>query len=561
MGISSAGIGSGLDVNGIVTSLMGIEQKPLTAVTKQKTSYQSQISAYGTLKSGLSTFQTAVSALSSASKFNAQNVTSSNASVFTATSNGSATLGDYAVTVSQLAKSQKLSFAGTANVADTVGTGTLTISFGTYNPLTATAPITPNSFTPNAAKTDINITIDSTNNTLAGVRDAINAANSSVSATIVNDGTANHLVITSKDTGEVNSLKISVTDTDGNDTDAAGLSQLAYDPTASAGSGKNMTQMQAAKNAILDIDGIAVIKASNTITDAISGVTLNLLATSAGVSANLGVASNKDKVKESVTAFIDAYNKLDASLRSLTKYDESGKNSGVLLGDSTTRSVISQLKAVMTKTVGSGGALTSLSQIGVSFQRDGKLALDASKLDAAIASNFNDIAGLFATTTKVSDPQISFISSTKKTQSGIYAINVTGLAPAAGTINGVAATSTGSNLLGAAGDASEGLNIKVTSGALGARGTVNFSIGYAAQLDSVITNLLGETGILASRTEGINTSIKRLDKQAESITARLTSIEARYRAQFTKLDTLMSSLSTTSSFLTQQIASFNANNN
>lgn len=559
MGISSAGLGSGLDVNGIVTSLMGIEQKPLTAVTKQKTSYQSQISAYGTLKSGLSTFQTAVSALSSASKFNAQNVTSGNASVFTATSNGSATLGDYAVTVSQLAKSQKLSFAGTANIADTVGTGTLTISFGTYNPLTATAPITPNSFTPNAAKTDISITIDSTNNTLAGVRDAINAANSSVSATIVNDGTANYLVITSKDTGEVNSLKISVADTDGDDTNAAGLSQLAYDPTASAGSGKNMTQMQAAKNAILDIDGIVVVKASNTISDAISGVTLNLLATSAGVSANLGVASNKDKVKESVTAFIDAYNKLDSSLRSLTKYDESGKNSGVLLGDATTRSVISQLKAVMTKTVSSGGALTSLSQIGVSFQRDGKLALDATKLDAAVATNFGDIASLFATTAKVSDPQVSFVSSTKKTQSGIYAINVTGLAPTAGTINGVAANGTGSNLLGAAGDASEGLNIKVTSGALGARGTVNFSIGYAAQLDSVITNLLGETGILASRTDGINTSIKRLDKQAESITARLTSIEARYRAQFTRLDTLMSSMSTTSSFLTQQIASINAN--
>ncbi|MDO9393858.1 MAG: flagellar filament capping protein FliD [Methylotenera sp.] len=559
MGISSAGLGSGLDVNGIVTSLMGIEQKPLTAVTKQKTSYQSQISAYGTLKSGLSTFQTAVSALSSASKFNAQNVTSGNASVFTATSNGSATLGDYAVTVSQLAKSQKLSFAGTANIADTVGTGTLTISFGTYNPLTATAPITPNSFTPNAAKTDISITIDSTNNTLAGVRDAINAANSSVSATIVNDGTANYLVITSKDTGEVNSLKISVADTDGDDTNAAGLSQLAYDPTASAGGGKNMTQMQAAKNAILDIDGIAVVKASNTITDAISGVTLNLLATSAGVSTNLGVASNKDKVKESVTAFIDAYNKLDTSLRSLTKYDESGKNSGVLLGDATTRSVISQLKAVMTKTVNSGGALTSLSQIGVSFQRDGKLALDATKLDAAVATNFGDIASLFATTAKVSDPQVSFVSSTKKTQSGIYAINVTGLAPTAGTINGVAANGTGSNLLGAAGDASEGLNLKVTTGALGARGTVNFSIGYAAQLDSVITNLLGETGILASRTDGINTSIKRLDKQAESITARLTSIEARYRAQFTRLDTLMSSMSTTSSFLTQQIASINAN--
>ncbi|MEQ1766357.1 MAG: flagellar filament capping protein FliD, partial [Methylotenera sp.] len=544
MSISSAGLGSGLDVNGIVTSLMAIEQKPLTAVTKQKTEYQSEISAYGTLKSGLSTFQTAVSALSSAAKFNAQTVTSGSPTVFTATSDGSATLGSYAVNVSQLAKSQKLAISGFTNTTDVVGTGTLTISFGSY----ATVG---NTFTPNAAKTDLNLTIDSSNNTLAGVRDAINAANSSVSATIINDGTSNHLVITSKDTGEVNSLKIVVADSgDGNNTDTLGLSRLAYDPTAAAGSGKNLTQMQAAQNALLDIDGIAVVKASNTVTDAISGVTLNLLTTSGGTSANLGIASNKDKVKESITAFVDAYNKLDTTLRSLTKYDETGKASGALLGDATARSVINQLKSVMTKSITTGNGLTTLSQVGVSFQRDGKLALDATKLDAAVATNFSDIASLFATTAKSTDSQVTYLGSTSKTQAGTYAINVTGFAPTTGTINGVTATGSGTNLIGAVGDASEGLNVKVTSGALGARGTVNFSIGYAAQFDSLVTSLLSESGILASRTEGINSSIKRLDKQAESITVRLTAIEARYRAQFTKLDTLMSSMSTTSAFLT-----------
>lgn len=559
MGISSAGIGSGLQVDSIVSSLMAIEQKPLTAVTKQKTAYQSQISAYGTLKSSLSTFQAAVSALSSASKFNAQTVTSSNAAVFTATANGTAALGDNAITVSQLAKSQKLTFAGTANVADTVGTGTLNISFGTYNPPTAVAPIVPNTFTPNAAKTDVSITIDSSNNTLSGVRDAINASNSSVSATIVNDGTINHLVITSKDTGEVNTLKITTTDGDGNNTDNAGLSQLAYDPTAVAGSGKNMSQMQAAKNAHLNIDGIDVVKPSNTITDAIGGVTLNLLTTSAD-SVNLSVASNKEAVKTSVTAFVDAYNKLDTSLRSLTKYDPTGKSSGALLGDSTTRSVITKLKSVMTNAITSNGAFSTLSQVGVSFQASGQLALDATKLENAVASNFSDIASLFATSAKATDPQISYSASTNKTKAGTYALNVSSLSPLAGTINGVAATVIGGSLVGATGDASEGLTVKVNGGATGSRGTVNFSIGYAAQLDSVITNLLDTTGILASRTDGINSSISRLDKQADSITLRLTAIEARYRAQFTKLDTLMSSMTTTSTFLTQQIASYNANN-
>jgi flagellar hook-associated protein 2 len=564
MGISSAGIGSGLDVNGIVTSLMSIEQKPLTAVNKQKTDFQTKISAYGSLKSALSAFQTTVQGLSSQDKFNAQTVTSGDASVFTATANGSASLGNYAVIVNQLAKPQKLTLAGFANTTDTVGTGTLTISFGTFTPAVTTPP-TPSAFTPNAAKPDVSISIDSSNNTLSGVRDAINASNSSVSATIVNDGTSNHLVITSKDSGEVNTLKITVADNDGNHTDTSGLSQLAYDPTATAGSGKNMSELQAAKNAILDIDGITVVKASNTITDAISGVTLNLLTTSAGKSANLGVASNKDAVKTSVTSFIDAYNKLDTTLRNLTKYDPAGTSSGPLLGDVTTRSIISQIKSVMTKAVNSGGTLTSLNQIGVTFQTTGQLSLDSTKLDTAVASSFSDIAALFANSAKLSDPQISYSGSTSKTKAGTYAITVDGLGSstvnAAGSINAVAATGIGTSLVGAAGDASEGLAVKVAGGATGARGTITYSVGYASQLNTILTNLLSSSGTIAARTDGINTSISRLNKQADAISARLTTIEASYRAQYTKLDTLMSSMTATSTYLTQQITALNAKSN
>jgi flagellar hook-associated protein 2 len=563
MPISSAGIGSGLDVASIVASIMNVERQPLAAVARQKTDYQSQVSAYGTMKSTLSTFQTAVQALSSSAKFNAQTVTSGNPAVFTATANGSATLGDYAVTVSQLAKSQKLAMAGVTNTTDVIGTGTLTISFGTFTP-EVLVPTTPSTFTANAAKTDVVIAIGSSNNTLAGVRDAINASNSSVSATIVNDGTTNRLVITSKDTGEVNSLKISVADDDTNNVDALGLSQLAYDPQAVVGSGQNLTQMQAAKNAILDIDGIAVVKASNTITDAIEGVTINLLTTSNSLSVNLGLTTNQDKIKESVTAFVDGYNKLNDALRNLTKYDETGRASGALLGDATARSVINQIKSVMTKTITSGNTINSLSQIGVSFQRDGKLALDATKLATAVTTNFSDISTLFATSAKATDPLIAYSSSTSKTLAGVYAVEVsqlgTTLVNATGNINGVAATGAGFNLIGATGDASEGLSIKVNGGALGARGTINFTIGYAAQLDNIITKLLSDDGLLKARTDGMQSSITRLDKQTEALNVRLTAVEARYRAQFNKLDSLLSSMSSTSSFLTQQLASLNANN-
>jgi flagellar hook-associated protein 2 len=564
MALSSPGIGSGLDVNSIVAGLMNVERQPLNAVATKKTSYQAQVSAYGTLKSALSTFQTAVSALSTPAKFNAQTATSANPAVFTANATGKASIADYAVTVNQLAKQQKIATAGFTNITDTVGTGTLTISFGTLTP-EVVAPLTPapSTFTANTAKTDITIDINASNNTLAGVRDAINAANASVSATIVNDGTTNRLVITSKDTGEINSLKITVAENDMSNTDNVGLSKLAYDPTAAVGSGKNLELLQAAKNALLNIDGIAVVKPSNVVTDAIEGVTLNLLSTSNSLSVNLGVTTNQDKVKESVTAFVDAYNKLDTTLRSLTKYDETGKSSGALLGDSTARSITNQIKAVMTKSIAGAGNLSTLSQVGVSFQRDGKLALDSTKLTAAINTNFTDIAGLFANTGKASDPLITFSGSTSKTLAGTYAVNVSQLGTAdtnmMGSINGAEAIGSKTNLTGAKVNASEGLSIKVNGGSLGARGTVTFTVGYAAQLDTVINSLLSTDGLLSARTDGIKSSITRLDKQSERITGRLVSVEARLRAQYTRLDSTLSGMSKTSSFLTQQINALNAN--
>lgn len=550
MAISSAGLGSGLDVNSIVTGLMNVEKIPLNNIAKQKTAYQAEVSAYGTLKSALSAFQTSLAGLSSLSKFNAQTATSSNLTALTATANGSAGIGDYAINVTKLAASQKLSVGGFASTSDTVGTGTLTISFGTY---TATAPVPPTdpigTFVANPAKTDINIVIDGSNNTLTGVRDAINATNSSVSATIVNDGVSNNLVITSKDTGKVNSLKVT------------GLAAITYDPTLSAGN--TLAQIQAPENATLTVDGLSIVKSSNTISDVISGVTLNLLSTTASAF-NLSVTSDKSKVQESITSFVDAYNKLDTSLRSLTKYDETGKASGVLLGDSTARSVISQIRAVMNKTIANQSSFNSLSQVGVRFERSGQLSLNTTTLTNALSSNFSDIASVFAPTARATDAQVSFVSATSATKEGTYPVILTALGSgttnATGFINGVLATGSGYNLRGALGDDSEGLTVKIASGITGARGTVSFSLGYASQLDRVITNLLSDNGILASKTEGINNSIKRLDKQTDALNLRLTSIEARYREQFSRLDTLMSSMSTTSAFLTQQLAALAANN-
>ena len=327
MSISSPGIGSNLDVNSIVTGLMSTEQGPLNNVTKQKTAIQAKISAFGSLKSSLSSFQTAVANLATNEKFNAQAIKVSDSTVFSATANGKATNSDYAVKVNQLAQNQKLALAGFANKTDVVGSGTITINFGTYD-------ADGNSFAINPDKTAKTISIAAGGDTLQAVRDAINAADAGVTASIINDGSANgnRLVITSKDSGTANSLKISVADNDGNNVDGSGLSALAFDPTLTSGSGKNMSQLQAAKDALLNIDGIDVVKSKNVVTDAIDGVTLNLLRVSNTDPVNLNISTDSEAIKTSVNEFAKAYNNLDTTLRNLTKFDAaSSKATGLCL--------------------------------------------------------------------------------------------------------------------------------------------------------------------------------------------------------------------------------------
>ncbi|MBF4991611.1 flagellar filament capping protein FliD [Methylophilus sp. QUAN] len=554
--VSSTGA-SGLPIDSLVTAQMQAEQQPITDIKTKISSYNTKLSAYSTLKSGLSTFQTAVDKLATAAKFNAQSVTASDATSISATANGTAVLGNYSVSVTQLATSQKLASPAYSSATDIVGTGKLTISFGTY---TAANGGTPASFTANADKSDITIDITSSNNTLAGIRDAINAKNASVSASIVNDGTGNRLVITSKDTGEVNSLKISVADDDGNNTDTGGLSALAYDPLASS---NNMTQMTAAKNALLTVDGMSISKASNTVSDVIQGVTLTLK-TVTSASNTLSVGTDTDTIQSSVQSFVDAYNALNTSMRNLTKFVSAGSTSnGALLGDSTARNIMVKLKSMLSASSPTATTYKTLSDIGVSMGSDGSLSLDSTKLQKAITNNVGDVAKLFSPSATSTDPQVTFLGSKDDTASGTYAVNITQLGGngvnAIGTINGVTANTTGSVLTGVIGNGSYGLQLSVTGTATGSRGTVTFSKGLAGELSSLLDGWLDTDGALTTKTDGISSSIKDLNKKADDISAKLPAIEARYRAQYAKLDALLSSLQSTSSNLTSQLAAISAN--
>lgn len=663
--ISSPGIGSGLDVNSIVSQLMAVEQQPLTALNNKVASYQAQLSGYGQIQSALSQFQSAVQGLSSPAQFQSVTATLADSTVATASASAGVTPGSYALEVTSLAQAQKLVSAGQVSTNTAIGSGattTLTFDFGTISGGTFNnGTYTGASFTSNGAGSK-SITIDSSNNSLAGIRDAINSANMGVSATIVNDGSAapNRLVLTDNTTGISNSMKISVSG------DATISSLLSQDPANNTG--QTLTETVSAQNANFKLDGVAITKTSNTVTDAIQGVTLNLTKTNTGSPTSLTVAQDTGSVTNAVNAFVKAYNNITQTLTAATAYNPATKTAALFNGNASVSLMQNQIRNVLSAPIGGGSsAYTMLPQIGITFQKDGTLAVDSTKLQTALTSNFNDIAGLFAAVGKTSDSLVNYSSAGALTAPGAYSVNVTQLATqgnatasaaagltitsgvndtlqvlvdgvtanvtlasgtyasatalateiqsqingtsafsslgsavtvtqsggvlkissnrygsassanitggngqanlnfggtavvtagvdTAGSINGATAVGSGQYLTGATGDASQGLQIQIKGGTTGARGTVNYSQGYAYQFNSLANSMLGSSGIISSSTDSINASIQRLNVDQQTMSDRLTVIEARYRAQFTALDTMISSMNTTSSFLTQQLA-------
>ena len=419
------GVGSSLDVNSLVTQLMAAEQQPIAALATKEAKYQSQLTAYGSLKGALSTFQSSVAALSNPTKFTAVSASITDTSLATVSASSSAIAGVYSVSVDQLAQSQKLQSSALSATSTTLGSGTLTISFGTYT-YNNNAPPTINGFTLNPDKATKTVTISPGQSSLSGVQNAINAANVGVSANIINNGTGYHLVITSTDSGISNAVRITVADSsDSDNTDVLGLSRLTYNPAGSPAITR-LTQSIEPKNALLTVDGISISKASNAITDAIAGVNLNLH--KSGTS-NMTVKQDTASIQSAVQAFVAAYNSLNSTISNLSKYDLVNKKAAVLTGDSALNSLKSELKAVFNTPLSkAGGGLTTLSDVGIIFQKDGTLALNTSKLNSVMNDPSKDVSTLFAAIGKPSDSLIRFNNSTTDTKNGIYAVKVTSLA-------------------------------------------------------------------------------------------------------------------------------------
>ncbi len=418
--ISAMGMGS-FDVTAMVSGLSEAERAPVTARldTKQET-YQAKLDAYNSVQEAMSGFKSLLAEIDDLQKLQGRTLSSSDTSVFTATANttgAQASPGSYEVEVTSLAKAHSLYSGAFTNTTDTIGTGSLTFSFGktVYDAGTDTYT----SFTRDPAQTSFSVNIDSSNNTLLGVRDAINAQNKGVNASIVNDGTGYRLVFSSTSTGANHSMEVSVNDTgDSNNTNLSGLSRLAFNSGAT-----NLAQSSAATSASAKVNGLTVTSETNSISNVVDGVTLNLKNTSVGKTNSLSITHDTETVKTAITNFVGDYNALMTVFDEHAKY--SGGEAGALQSESLVRSMLNDIKSGVSAAISQlPVGYQTLADVGISNDRYGKMELDTEKLDTALKNNFDSVARLFTKSGSTSDPLSSYVSANQYTKVDTYTVTV-----------------------------------------------------------------------------------------------------------------------------------------
>ncbi len=397
--ISSAGIGSGLDVKGIISSLMAVEAQPLQLLQNKASTVTTEISAVGQIQSLTSTMGDKARALSSSSLWTQTTSNSADPTIVTAdTSTGTAAAGDYSVSVQQLAQGQTVTSTALPSAASTLSSGTLTIQLGTYTSDGATPPTT--SFVNQPNSTAVNITIGVGDTSLGSIRDKINAANSGVSASIITDANGSRLSLRSATTGTVNGFKIVATE-DTNDGNAAtGLSALNFDAT---GTTSQLALNQSAMNAKATVNGITVESTTNKLSNISDGLSLTLLKKT-DTPIDVVVSADTASMQKAITDFVSAYSALQSYISLETKYDSNtavkagtARTDGPLEGDSSIIGFQNQLRGVVNTTSTTSSLFVRLSDIGVTVQSDGTLLnSSATKLTAALAHP-DELQKLFAT--------------------------------------------------------------------------------------------------------------------------------------------------------------------
>ncbi len=383
--ISSPGVGTnGLDVKSIISQLVTLEKRPLDTLKLQAATVNTKISAFGQIKSLVSTLQDAAGKLTSVTGWNGVATTSSDSKFVSATAVGGTLPTTFSVEVQSLAKAQATASAALLPVGGALGSGTLRLELGKWS-------VAPASFTPGSGQ-PVDITI-SASDKLSDVASKINGANAGVTASVLSDASGERLLLRSKSTGEEFGFRLSVMedgDTDpqsAGNTDATGLSRLVNGATVT----------QAAANAKATVNGIAVSSATNTFASTISGVTFKAeQVTTAPI--DITVSKDNSAIQSNIDGFVKAYNAINQLLQDATKYDAATKSAGLLQGDSTAVALQNSLRNAIQSVTTGGGAFQRLADIGITQQLGGDLVVDSSKLTKALSENPDDVKNLFRNT-------------------------------------------------------------------------------------------------------------------------------------------------------------------
>lgn len=468
--ISNLGVGMP-GLQDLYDKLQAAEETKLTAIATQKTKYDAQITGYGKLQSALTTLQTAAAKLAKTDTWNSTSVTSTN-TAFAATTSTNANVGEFTINVSKIAKGQVLTTAPGTIDSNTKQLGATTA--GNSRTITITQA--------GADSKPLTVTLADGDTSLNGIAKAINAANGNVSASIVKADTGDYrLMLSSKTTGTDSDMTVTVT---GDDTLNAVIG------------GAALNEQVESQNAVVNVNGIDIIRQSNTVTDALPGVTLTLKAPSTA-DETLSVTRSTDDNKKAVTEWVTAYNSLQSTITSLTKYvppatGATAQNSGngVLMGDSTIRGVQSDLRALLTNV--QTGSYAIMAQLGITQDplkgadgTFGNLKIDDKKLTQALTDNPDDV-------------QAYFVGDGKTT-------------------------------------------------------------GFATQMNNKLTDMLstsvGKEGIIQNAKDGINATLKTIGQRYDAMEMSIEATMARYKKQFSNLDSLVSKFNSTASYLTSQFSS------
>lgn len=464
MAISSPGVGSGLNVESIVSQLVALERKPIQQLQAQKSTLQTKLSQWGQIKSALTTLQDAANKLRDPTLWNSRTATVTGSGV-TASAGAGAASGSFNVTVSQLASAQNVRTNATLGTGPLGWEGKLQITRGQWSGGSFSA----------GSGAPVDVTIAATD-TLANIAQKINQAGAGVTATVVNTGSGQRLALRSNETGEVNGFAVRAFDaSDTEITDGTGLGNLSFAQGITSGLAGSL-----ATDAQLEVDGIAISSASNTVSNAITGVTLSLTATTA-TPAQVAIGNDTKAYRDAIENFQKAYNSLNTLLRNATRADSSGNgDNGPLIGDQVAIGIQRALRNAVGSNGPNGLPFTRVSDIGVQIQRDGSLQIDSTKLSTALA----DPASL----------KTFFDDS---------------------------------------------------------------SAGIATQVRNLTGRLLAFDGSIATRSQSIQSTLKRQDDQIARQENRVSRVEAQLRAQYTRLDSTLSGLNGLSSYLSQQISQWN----